>query len=178
MNDGVTIYYGYRSNTAVYVTSSGSTSILYSGIVNIPATITHNDTIYKITSIGENAFQNCTGLTSVIIPESVTGIGQFAFYRCTGLTGITIPNSVTSIRFSAFSSCTNLDTVFCEATDPPGLVSNAFENTSTEILIVPFESIENYQNNSSWSSAFSNINCQYTLKGDTWNFIAKFGEIF
>lgn len=54
-DDGVTIYYGYnKSSTTVYVTSSGSNS--YSGIVNIPATITHNDTIYQVTIIRQSAF--------------------------------------------------------------------------------------------------------------------------
>ena len=47
----------------------------------------------------------CTGLTSVTIPNSVTTIGEAMFYDCTGLTSITIPNSVTSIGYEAFRSC-------------------------------------------------------------------------
>ena len=47
-------------------------------------------------------FSNCTGLTSVTIPNSVTSIGSNAFYGCTSLTSVTIPNSVTSIGESAF----------------------------------------------------------------------------
>ena len=57
----------------------------------------------QITSIGNNAFRGCTGLTSVMIPNSVTSIGDYAFKGCTGLTSVTIPNSVTSIGEYAFS---------------------------------------------------------------------------
>ena len=50
-----------------------------------------------VTSIGEYAFEYCSGLTSVTIPDSVTSINKWAFYDCSGLTSVTIPDSVTSI---------------------------------------------------------------------------------
>jgi len=65
----------------------------------------------SVTSIGDNAFCDCTALTSVTIPESVTSIGYIAFEGCTGLTGLTIPGSVISIGDYAFSSCTGLTSV-------------------------------------------------------------------
>ena len=61
--------------------------------------------------IANNAFSNCTGLTSITIPDSVTSIDNSAFYGCTSLTSITIPDSVTSIGNSAFSGCTGLKEV-------------------------------------------------------------------
>ncbi|MBR5851153.1 MAG: leucine-rich repeat domain-containing protein, partial [Bacteroidaceae bacterium] len=66
----------------------------------------------SVTSIGDNAFYECTGLTSITIPNSITSIVGYAFYNCTGLTSITIPNSVTSIGYEAFRGCTGLEKVF------------------------------------------------------------------
>ena len=64
-----------------------------------------------MTSIGGFAFHGCSGLTSIIIPNSVTSIGDHAFYGCSGLTSIIIPNSVTRIEDSAFSRCSSLTSV-------------------------------------------------------------------
>ena len=64
-----------------------------------------------MTSIGENAFSYCSGLTSVTIPNSVTSIGNYVFWRCSGLTSVTIPNSVTSIGEYGFYECSGLTSV-------------------------------------------------------------------
>ena len=61
--------------------------------------------------IGESAFEECGGLTSVEIPNSVTSIGNRAFFNCTGLTSVVIPNSVTSIGEAAFGFCSGLTSV-------------------------------------------------------------------
>ncbi len=65
----------------------------------------------SVTSIGNYAFLNCSSLTSVTIPSSVTSIGNGAFSRCSSLTGITIPSSVTSIGGSAFFGCSSLTSI-------------------------------------------------------------------
>ena len=65
----------------------------------------------SVTTIGEKAFLECSGLTSITIPNSVTNIGNGAFYDCSGLTSITIPNSVTSIGKQAFRECSGLKSV-------------------------------------------------------------------
>ena len=83
----------------------------YSGEVNIPASFTYDGKEFSVTSIGEYAFQYCSGLTSVTIPNSVTSIGYRAFESCRGLTSITIPNSVTNIGESAFSGCSGLTSI-------------------------------------------------------------------
>jgi hypothetical protein len=61
-----------------------------------------------VTSIGENAFYNCTSLTGVSLPAGVTSIGVAAFSGCIGLTSISIPASVTSIELDAFDGCARL----------------------------------------------------------------------
>ena len=61
-----------------------------------------------VTSIGDGAFKNQDGLSSVTIPNSITSIGSSAFSYCSGLTSVTIPGSVTSIGSSAFSGCSGL----------------------------------------------------------------------
>ena len=65
----------------------------------------------NVTSIGNYAFDGCTGLTSLAIPDNVTSIGNYAFYGCTGLTSVIIPDSVTSIGNSAFSGCNRIFTL-------------------------------------------------------------------
>ena len=60
---------------------------------------------YEVIAIGNNAFEYCSSLTSITIPEGVTSIPQDAFEYCSSLTSVTIPQSVTSIGAWAFSDC-------------------------------------------------------------------------
>ena len=103
--------------TWTYTVSGGKASIYNDGFSAIPETTTGAITIpsslggYPVTSIGNDAFRDCSGLTSVTIPNSVTSIGGSAFYGCSRLTSVTIPNSVTSIGGSAFRVCSSLTSV-------------------------------------------------------------------
>jgi hypothetical protein len=72
----------------------------------------------SVTSIGDEAFLNCNGLTSVTIPNSVTNIGDYAFGWCADLTSVTIPNSVTNIGDYAFYGCGNLTSVYFQGNAP------------------------------------------------------------
>ena len=65
----------------------------------------------NVTSIGRRAFGDCTGLTNITIPNSVIEIGWHAFYDCANLKSITIPDSVISIGGCAFNNCTSLTSV-------------------------------------------------------------------
>ena len=84
--DGVTIYYTYIGSTELAVSYRGSYmsaySNEYSGNIVIPESVTYNGQTYPVTSIGDFAFYNCSGLTNITIPNSVTYIGSGAFSGC------------------------------------------------------------------------------------------------
>ena len=65
----------------------------------------------SVTYIGDSAFNSCSKLTSVTIGGNVSTIGEYAFGNCSGLTSITIPDSVTSIKDGAFRNCSGLTSV-------------------------------------------------------------------
>src|SRR5664280_1596059 len=88
----------------------------------------------SITSIGNDAFQGCTGLTSVTIPTNVNSIGSQAFYGCTKLTTMTIPKSVTSIGSYAFGSCSAL-TAAHFSDNPPKMDAGVFDSCATGFTV-------------------------------------------
>ncbi len=156
--DGVTIYYSYiNKNTELQVSYRGSGyqeySDEYSGSVAIPESVTYDGKTYSVTRIGYSAFRDCSGLTSVTIPQSVTkiiydafngcsglisvtisnsvtSIGESAFWGCSGLTSINIPNSVTFIGHSAFFGCTSLNSVSI-SNSITVIDNNVFQNCSS-----------------------------------------------
>jgi hypothetical protein len=133
----------------------------------------------SVTSIGENAFWDCSGLSSIEIPNSVTNIGAYAFYecssltsiemgssvttidrgafsRCSGLTSIMISASVVSIGDRAFEFCDNLNTIYSKSIYPPNVGDITFYYVPRDVnLFVPIGSIEAYKEAEVWKNFFN-----------------------
>jgi hypothetical protein len=94
-----------------------------------------------VTSIGQYAFQNCTGLAGNInIPAGVTTIGNYAFQNCTGLTGtLNIPASVTSIGSMTFQSCTGLTSITANSANTNYASEGGilYDKTKTTLILAP-----------------------------------------
>ncbi|MBO5022342.1 MAG: leucine-rich repeat domain-containing protein [Clostridia bacterium] len=159
--------YDSRNNCNAIIETSTNTLIKGSNNSTIPNTVTSiGDSAFdgctgltsitipdSVTSIGESAFRDCTGLTSITIPDSVTSIGGYAFSGCTGLTNVTIGSGVTSIGGYAFSGCTNLAEVNVKATSVPNGGNNMFYNCSSSLVIyVPTASVSAYKAATYWKN--------------------------
>ena len=141
------IYYNINDNEVTVAISPNSNK--YSGNVTIPATVAYNGITYSVTSIGDRAFYDCSGLTSIDIPNSVTSIGDWAFWECIGLTSIEIPNSVATIGSAAFNGCSGLTSIDipnsittiedCTFENCPGLTSITIGNSVTTICLSAFQ---------------------------------------
>ena len=119
------------------IPTDGSVTSIGEGAFNFCTSLESITIPDGVTSIGDSAFDGCSSLKSITIPESVTSIGYKAFSFCTSLTSITIPESVTSIRYDAFYRCSSLTSI----TIPDGVTRigfHAFEGcTSLTSITIP-----------------------------------------
>ena len=99
------IYYYFNSNNKQATVTASENN--YSGNVIIPSSVTYNGETYSVTSIGGSAFQNCSGLTSVTIPNSVKSIGSSAFSGCSRLTSVHITDIAAWCKISFFNAYSN-----------------------------------------------------------------------
>src|SRR5574344_1734007 len=111
--DGKTLIAGgKKTNIHTGVTSIGTNAL------NGCSGLTSVSIPDSVTSIGTNAFSGCSKLASVIIPSGVTSIGDYAFDGCSGLTSVSIPGSVTGIGDYTFWGCSALANVYYNTTTP------------------------------------------------------------
>ena len=137
----------YRSSIKKVVINNGVTSIgneAFDGCTALTSVTIPN----SVTSIENSTFDGCTALTSIEIPNSVTSIGNYAFGYCSGLTSIEIPNSVTSIGDYAFGDCT-------------GLTSITIPNSVTSIGLCAFDGTAWYDNQSDGLVYAGNVAYKY-----------------
>ena len=111
----------------------------------------------SVTSIREYAFRS-SSLTSVTIPDRVTSIGERAFYKCNSLTSVTIGDGVISIGKSAFDICSSLTSVYCKPTTPPAGGQYMFDQSASgRKIYVPYNSVNTYKQAEYWSRYASDI---------------------
>ena len=140
------IYFGYHTDHlaneilhGLEFTSNHDGTCAVTGIGNctnseliIPEKSPIGDTV---TSIGSNAFLECSNLTCITIPSSVTLIGANAFLECGNLTRITIPSSITVIGAGAFDNCVSLEKIVFQGTREQWKSIHG-ENTENEYFTV------------------------------------------
>ena len=98
-----------------------------------------------VTSIGDNAFKDCTSLTEAEIPDTVTEIGNSAFEGCESLTEIEIPENVETIGENAFKGCTALAVVTFKGEEPPTLGNGVFDGCDNlKNIYVPKDFLKDY----------------------------------
>ena len=134
------IYYVITSSTDKTAAVTYFDGYKYTGNVEIPVRVPYRKENFLITSISSRAFENCRGLTSVTIPNSVTSIKDYAFSGCKGLSSVSIPNSVTSIGNCAFSGCALLTSITIP-NSVTSIGSCAFENCRGLTNITTFNSV-------------------------------------
>lgn len=99
------------TNHEVEVTYKDTKYASYSGVINIPSTVTNEGTTYTVTSIGLRAFQDCGTLPSVIIPNTVNTISDYAFKNTKEIYSLTIGANVQSIGHWSFTYSSSRSTI-------------------------------------------------------------------
>ena len=126
--DGISYHLTSLAELAVEVVAG---NVEYSGDLSIPATVTYDGITYRVTSIGNSTFRNCTNLTSITLPEGVISIaGNYAFAWCSNLVSISLPQSLSSIGSQTFKNCSLLTSIII----PGGVTdigSSTFSDCST-----------------------------------------------
>jgi uncharacterized repeat protein (TIGR02543 family) len=112
-----------------------------------------------VTSIGYEAFWNCSNLTEITLPNGLTSIGNYAFENCSSLKEITLPAGVTSIGGSAFYYNTGLRSIINLNPDPIYIDSYVFNGVNKSVceLTVPSSSVDAYKDANGWREFYDNI---------------------
>ena len=166
--------YDFTYDNLQFVITSPTTAKVVGHVLPSPAgyyAIPSTANGYKVTEVGNYAFQNCNQITEISIGDNVVTIGRVAFAGCSGLTSLTIPNSVTSIDMAAFMGCTGLTSV--EIPNSVTYVSGmAFSDCSSLTSVIIGENCR-FNNSYSWASnvfkGTTNLTSVTSLSPEAWN---------
>lgn len=120
INDsGKRIYYNILSDTDIEVTYQEllSPTYTYSGVLDIPQTVTYWGKEMRVTAIGDRAFFGCRSLKELHLPPTVKTIGQWGFGWCDSIASIELPASVERIGADAFDGCYGLQTIMVDGSN-------------------------------------------------------------
>lgn len=95
----------------LYENEEKSISIVFTDIFGKNSSSVRSVTVLGGTSLPDNAFEGCTALTEVILPDTLKTVGNYAFKGCTAIKGITLPKSVYDLGWSVFEGCTSLESI-------------------------------------------------------------------
>lgn len=105
-----------------------------------------------VTNLSSSAFENCTALVSVDIPEGITSLGMYTFGDCSSLKTIDLPSTMTSLGSYCFANCWAVDSIICRATTPPAANGSTLSGLNYMISIyVPAGTVEAYRSADGWS---------------------------
>lgn len=165
------INYVITSDTTVAVGSNPS----FVGDAIIPNIVTNNNKVYKVTDVQGAAFEYCTGLTSISLPDGMYYIKSSTFAGCSSLKTVTIPASVFIYGDYAFANCTGLTSITHLRRTPASINELVFYNvfTTNISLTVPLGTVSDYQSANNWKNftvKLQNFKClgvNYTPTSDS-----------
>ena len=98
-----------------------------------------------IKSIGYLAFDGCSKITGITIPDGILNIGDYAFSGCTSIKELIIPSSVTNVGHTALNSCDSLNDLRIDAVLPGfGYKACAHSGVTNIVLALGITNINNF----------------------------------
>ena len=131
--------------SVVEVESCAFAGTLFNGTLVLPS---------ELISLGASAFEGCWRLGGVVeIPKNIIAIPNRLFYGCSGIESIKLHKSIEVIESEAFRDCFGINSIICEAKNPPTINSNSFNGVAKDnfTIEVPEASVNLYKNASNWS---------------------------
>ena len=129
--------------------NTSTSSAVLSTLTGLPAA----QTVSRGAGIGDNAFEKCASLHTMIIPAACTTIGSASFRECSGLTRLELPAAMKKIGGNAFTKCVSLRELVLGSPLPPSITHSSFKGVvmSACRVIVPKGAKNNYRNDKSWA---------------------------